>query len=285
MYDSGEYSDMGLQLSVSIMRFVDQTVQDPRIADRPRWAETSLGRIVYGITSFIYSFQDKVLKGMARKVGREYGISKELGASKPKATLDAAAYVGATIAPTVATLFTGHLIFSTLRELFFNQDRWDREWEESKGDSVAFATNYLLPLAFARSGFTGAFDPLYQAFTGLKYQRDFSNIFVGTGGYVTQNAEAVFKVLTNNSPNTLSNEYNAIKGLWNLTVNPILSALYAIAPMSPPTALGGAPALMYLTSEDFKNARVNDILELFYGERYTPGKKGRPSQDYKGITK
>ena len=276
MYDSGEYSDMGMQLSVAIMRFADQTIQDPRIADRPKWAETPLGRIVYGITSFIYSFQDKVLKGMARKVGREYGISKELGASKPKATLDAAAYVGATIAPTMITLFTGHLIFSTLRELMLNKDRWDREWEENKEDPVKFAWDYLLPLAFARSGFTGAFDPIYQMFTGLKYKRDFANFFIGTGGYAAQNLEYISQFFINNSPNTLSNEYNAIKGIWNLTVNPILSALYAIAPMSPTTALGGMPLLMKLTSNDFKNARVNDILELFYGERYTPGKRGRP---------
>jgi len=38
---------------------------------------------------------------------------------------------------------------------------------------------------------------------------------------------------------------------------------------------------MYLTSEDFKNARVNDILELFYGERYKPGKRGRPKKSLK----
>ena len=55
--------------------------------------------------------------------------------------------------------------------------------------------------------------------------------------------------------------------------------------MSPPTALGGLPILMKLTSEDFKNARVNDILELIYGERYTPGKRRRSSTKYKGITK
>ena len=281
MYDSGEYSDMGLQLAVSIMRFADQTVQDPRIADRPKWAENPLGRIVYGITSFIYSFQDKVLKGMARKVGREYGVSRELGASKTKATLDATTYVGATIAPTLATLFAGHLVFSTVRELIFNQDRWDREWEESKNDPVTFATNYLLPLAFARSGFTGAFDPFYQMITGLKYRRDIANTLTGTAGYILQNLESIIEYFINNSENTLSNEYNALKGLWNLTVNPILSALYAIAPMSPPTALGGAPALMYLTSEDFKNARVNDILELFYGERYKPGKRGRPKKSLK----
>jgi len=281
MYDSGEYSDMGLQLAVSIMRFADQTVQDPRIADRPKWAENPLGRIVYGITSFIYSFQDKVLKGMARKVGREYGVSRELGASKTKATLDATTYVGATIAPTLATLFAGHLVFSTVRELIFNQDRWDREWEESKNDPVAFATNYLLPLAFARSGFTGAFDPFYQMITGLKYRRDIANTLTGTAGYILQNLESIIEYFINNSENTLSNEYNALKGLWNLTINPILSALYAIAPMSPPTALGGAPALMYLTSEDFKNARVNDILEFFYGERYKPGKRGRPKKSLK----
>ena len=281
MYDSGEYSDMGLQLAVSIMRFADQTVQDPRIADRPKWAENPLGRIVYGITSFIYSFQDKVLKGMARKVGREYGVSKELGASKTKATLDATTYVVGTIAPTLATLYAGHLVFSTVRELIFNQDRWDREWEENNNDPIAFATDYLLPLAFARSGFTGAFDPYYQMLTGLKYRRDIANTLTGTGGYILQNGQSILEFFINNSENTLSNEYNALKGLWNLTINPILSALYAIAPMSPPTALGGAPALMYLTSEDFKNARVNDILELFYGERYKPGKRGRPKKSLK----
>ena len=285
MYDSGEYSDMGMQLAVAIMRFADQTVQDPRIADRPKWAENPLGRIVYGITSFIYSFQDKVLKGMARKVGREYNISKELGASKPKAALDATTYVAATVAPTMLTLFTGHFIFSTLREMLFNQDKWDREWEENNNDPIAFATDYIIPLAFARSGFTGAFDPLYQMYKGLKYRRDFSNTLIGTGGYVSQNMESITEFFINNSENTLTNEYNALKGLWNITVNPFLSRLYAITPMSPPTALVGAPILMHLTSEDFKNARINDLLELFYGERYQRGKRGRPSQDYKGITK
>ena len=118
-------------------------------------------------------------------------------------------------------------------------------------------------------------------FTGLKYRRDFSNIFIGTGGYAAQNFQNIAQYFINNSENTLSNEYNALKGLWNLTINPILSALYSIAPMSPPTALGGMPILMKLTSEDFKNARVNDILELIYGERYTPGKRGRKKKQFK----
>ena len=69
------------------------------------------------------------------------------------------------------------------------------------------------------------------------------------------------------------------KGKWDLTINQVLSVLNAVSSMSPAIALGGAPALMCLTSEDFKNARVNDIFELFYGERYTSGKRGRPSKN------
>ena len=283
MNDAGQYSDMGLQLAVAIQRFTDQTIQDPRIADRPLWAENPLGRIVYGITSFIYSFQDKVLKGMARKVGREYKISKELGASKKKATLDATAYVTASIAPAVMTLFAGHFLVSTVRELIFNEERFDREWEDNDKDAVKFVKDYLFPLAFARSGFTGAFDPFYQMVTGLKYQRDLANTLIGTAGYAAQNLEPIIEYgfNINNSENTLASEYNALVGLWNLTVNPVLSTGYALIPMSPPTALIGAPGLMYLSSEDFKRARVNDLLELIYGEKYIRGKRGRPSKKYK----
>ena len=281
MNDAGEYTDMGLQLSVAIMRFTDQTIQDPRIADRPAWAENPLGRIVYGIMSFIYSFQDKVLKGMARKVGREFQISKELKASTPKATLDASAYVLASIAPAATTLFIGHFLVSTIREVVFNRERFEREWEENDKDVDKFLTDFLLPLAFARSGFTGAFDPIVQTFTSLKYRRDLANFFIGTGSYVSENLARVAGVLRNNSPNTLASEYNFLLGLWNLTLNPALSVLYAIAPLSPPTTLFGAPGLMYLTSEDFKRERINELLELIYGERYVRGKRGRPSKKYK----
>ena len=276
MDQAGDYSDMGLQLAVSIMRFTDQTIQDPRVADRPKWAEKGVGRLVYGITSFIYSFQDKVLKAMGRKVKREYGISRGLGASRKRATFDASLYASASIGGPLLTLFAAHALVSTAREFIFNQDRWDREWEESDEDFVKFMANYLFPLAFARAGMTGAFDPLFQAFTGLKYQRDLSNALIGTAGYITQNAEDMAGLFINNSPNTVSAEFKAARGLWNLTVQPAISLAIAMTPMSSTTALIGAGGGMAATSTTLKNHMINNMLELFYGQRYEPGQRGRP---------
>ena len=278
MDQAGDYNDMGLQLAVSIMRFTDQTIQDPRVADRPKWAEKGVGRLVYGITSFIYSFQDKVLKAMGRKVKREFGISRRLGASKKRATFDAGMYATTSVGAPLLTLFTAHALVSTAREFIFNQDRWDREWEESDEDFVKFMANYLFPLAFARAGMTGAFDPLFQAFTGLKYQRDLSNALIGTAGYITQNFEDMFGLFINNSPNTVSAEFKAARGLWNLTVQPAISLAIAMTPMSPTTAMVGAGGGMAATSTTLKNEAINQMLEFFYGQRYEPGQSGRTAK-------
>ena len=279
MDDSGDFTDMGLQLSVSVMRFVDQTIQDPRTTDRPRWAETGIGRIIYGITSFIYSFQDKVLKAMGRRFKREYGISRnQLGRGRARATGDAASWAFLNAGIPLMSLFSAHAIVSTAREYLFNQDRWDREWEESEEDPSKFALNYLLPLAFTRAGLTGAFDPIVQAFTGLKYQRDIANSFLGIGSYVAQNLGDIFQVFSSsNSPNTVSSEFKALRGLYNLIVQPAVSLALASMPLSPAAAIPATGAAMSVTSTSFKNELINQILELFTGQRYQPGQSGRKS--------
>lgn len=275
----GDYTDMGLQLAVSTMRFVDQTIQDPRTVDRPRWAESGVGRIIYGITSFIYSFQDKVLKAMVRKTKREYGISKSLGKGKAASAKDATMYAASSVAIPMLTLFTAHAIVSTAREFIFNQDRWDREWEEADEDAAKFVGRYLLPLAFARAGLTGAFDPIVQAFTGLKYQRDIANSMLGIGSYVAQNAGDIMQAFTSqNSDNTVASEFKAFRGAYNLFVQPIISIVLASLPLSPTAAIPATGAAMGLTSTTFKNEIINQILELLYGQRYEPGQRGRKSK-------
>lgn len=272
----GNYTDMGLQLAVSVMRFVDQTIQDPRTADRPRWSEKGIGRIFYGIMSFIYSFQDKVLKAMGRKFKREYNISRDMGKGRTAAIGDAASWAAVNSAIPLLSLFAAHAVVSTAREYIFNQDRWDREWEENEEDPTKFAMDYLIPLAFARSGLTGAFDPVYQAFTGLKYQRDLSNYFLGTGGYIVQNVQDIVSAFTSaNSPNTVSSEFKAYRGLYNLTIQPALSLALAMAPLTPAAALPATGGAMYMSSTTVKNEIINTITEFFHGQRYEPGQRGR----------
>ena len=278
----GDYTDMGLQLAVSTMRFVDQTIQDPRTVDRPRWAESGIGRIIYGITSFIYSFQDKVLKAMVRRTKREYGISRSLGKGRAASTKDATTFAISAAAIPMLSLFTAHAIVSTAREYIFNQDRWDREWEEADENAAKFAGKYLIPLAFARAGLTGAFDPIVQAITGLKYQRDIANSFLGIGSYVAQNAGDVIQAFTSqNSDNTVASEFKALRGIYNLIVQPMISFVLASLPLTPATAIPATGAAMGLTSTTFKNEVINTILELIYGQRYEPGQRGRPKQGFK----
>ena len=75
MDDSGEFNDMGLQLAVSVMRFTDQSIQDPRTQDRPICRASNR---TFGLRNnvIVYSFQDKVLKAMVRRTAREYDISR-----------------------------------------------------------------------------------------------------------------------------------------------------------------------------------------------------------------
>ena len=276
--ENATYTDMGLQLAVSVMRFTDQSIQDPRRADRPRWAENPVGKFVYGITSFIRSFHDKVLMGSIRKVQREARISRELGASKSRARADATAYAAVKVAGPMLTFFAAHALVATAREYLLNQDRWDREWEESDEDAVKFVRGYLFENAFSRSGLTGAFDPLYQAWTGIKYQRDLSNILIGTAGYVTQEFDNLMGVFGDkNSPNTVSAEFKAYRAIWNLIAQPTISYTFAKTPMADVVKIPAYGLAAAATSTTVKNYLINELVHLIHGQRYEPGQRGRTS--------
>ena len=279
MDENLQFNDMGLQLAVSVMRFTDQSIQDPRVADRPKYAEYPVGRLVFGITSFIRSFHDKVLMNALRKVGREYRVSKGLGRGKARSGFDAGTYAALRVGAPLFTLFMGHALVSTAREYLLNQDRWDREWEESEEDTVKFIQNYLFPLAFARAGLTGAFDPFYQAWTGLKYQRDLSNHLIGTAGYLTQNFEdAVGIFQEDNSPNTVTAEFKAYRALFNLTVAPGVSLVLGKTPLGSAARLPAYVAGASLTSTTAKNFMINRILQMTHGQTYEPGQRGRKAK-------
>lgn len=275
MKDDGLYTDMGEQLAVSIMRFVDMTIQDPRSSDRPTYAEHPIGRFVYGIMSFVYSFQDKVLFAMARRASRAKSIASKTGSSAAAANTEGGAYLAATIAGPLLALVTAHMLVSTLREFLLSRERWDREWDEADEDVGKFFRNYLLPLGASRAGLTGAFDPIYQAFTGMKYQRDIATSLTGTGSYILTSGQDILSPLINNTPNTLYSEYRFLRGLWNLTVNPAVSTAIAIAPLSPANALGATGAAQYITSTSTRDKAINLMLESIYGEGYVRGSKGK----------
>lgn len=261
----GQLTAMGRIYATMTGRLVDQAIQNPTAVDRPWAANTAVGRITFGLLSFNMAFFRNVFVKAAKKIDREY---KKRGAAQ--ATQVAAMQV---LAP-LAALYAGHLVVTVAREALLNPEKWAEEEEKEGG----FPAKWLLSLAFSRSGFTGLADPIYNAFTGVKYQRDLANILGGaTGSYFLQAIERIAKYFFVNSENTNSAERGVARGMYELAVQPPLAIAIGALPGGPLTGYGLGASYAYLSSPTFK-AQWQDWLA---GE--ADGKKSKTGQSKKDV--
>ena len=269
MEASGDLTDMGRMLAVATNRFTDQTIQDPKIVDRPKWAETPIGRMVFGIQSFIAAFQRNVLEMSVKRAVRDFRQSgAKAGAYKTFTKM---------VLP-LSSLYLGHTIVSTARELIFNPDKWE---EEKENDNLI---NYLLGLGLSRSGAFGRLDPWINGFFSLKYQADLSNVLVGaSASYYLKAAQRMAGIGSQrNSENTVSSEYQALRGVYDVAV-PIFGGYMATLPgigMAGGYALGFGD--MVLTSPKFKHWVLREAIKEVYDEEYYPGSGGRKASSSSG---
>ena len=269
MNADGSLTDMGSVLSVATNRFVDQSIQDPKIVDRPKWAENSIGRIVFGIQSFIAAFQRNVLE-MAVKRGVRGIETRGVG----RGTLRLARQ---SLLP-LFSLYVGHTLVSAAREFIFNRDKWEEEKEE---EDRALPLKYLATLGVSRSGFTGRLDPFVNSLYSLKYQSDFSNVLVGaTGSYYLKALQRIFGLGIDNSPNTVSKEYQAARGTYDIAVPIIASWLTTLPGVGTTLGYGLGAADMALSSPTVKHYVVREFIKLTHGVEYRPG---RSSSDSSGV--
>jgi hypothetical protein len=252
---SGELTNMGKVYGLLVGRLVNQSIQNPTAIDRPWAANTVIGRVTYGLLSFSMAFMRNVLFKGAKKVQREYESQGAAGAAKVAALQ--------VVAPLTA-LYMGHLLVTTAREALLNPDKWEEE--EKKGNLVP----WLTALAFSRAGFTGLADPLYNALTGVKYQRDLANILAGSsGGYFLQALQRIASYFMVNSENTNSAERSAVRGLYELILQPAAAAAVGYLPAGPLLGYGLGLSYAYLSSPRAKE-NVQDIVA---GEKQGKQKK------------
>ena len=265
MEASGQLTDMGGLFSVAVNRFVDQTIQDPKIVDRPKYAETPVGRIVFGIQSFIAAFQRNVLEMTLKRARRDAKGGFKRGS---------VSVLGKTIAPLTA-LYAGHFIVSTAREALFNPDKLE---EERENDNLA---GYLIGLGFSRSGFFGRADVIVNAFKSVRYQADLSNVLVGaTGAYYLKAVQRIWGYFSeNNSENTVAAEYQAIRGMYDILI-PYFGGLAATyGALSPAFGYMAGAANAYIQSPQATHWITRNIIKQMYNEEYYPGGGGRKKSD------
>ena len=259
MEANGELSDMGSLLSTAMNRGVSMTIQDPMIADRPMYAEHPLGRLVFGIQSFMNAFTRNVLLASAKKVARE---------TQDNGFASGAQMLGLQMIPNFALFYGGHFLISSMREFLFNSDAIEREKED---DNLA---KYLLELGLLRSGLTGKFDPFVNMYKSLRYEADSKTILVGaTLSFYGRAFDRMMGLFAKNSENTVAAEYQAVRGLYD-TLGTTAISLMASAPGL--GRIGGTVAgvgAMVASSPAFKHYVIREFIKLVYGEEYFPGRK------------
>lgn len=218
----------------AIARYVDQTIQNPRRADKPLASASPLGRMAYALTSYLYTFFRNVHLASLNRAVRNYGIAREEGASKASAALEASLSPLGTLAGGFALMFAGQLIVTTAREALFNAEQWEEKDEDERRE-------WLWKLALSRTGIAGPSDIIFNALTGLRYERDLANLAIGPGlSYYFSQVQNVLLGIPGlndrNSPRTNTTERTAAKSLYRLTIAPAasigLSALNAYGPIS-----------------------------------------------------
>jgi hypothetical protein len=237
----GSLTEMGKIYAVMVGRLVNQSIQNPTAIDRPWAANTPVGRLTYGLLSFSMAFFRNIMVKSAKKVAREY---------EQRGVGQAAAVAGMQVLAPLASLYMGHLLVTVAREALLNPDKWEEEEKKEDG----FPIKWLSSLAFSRVGFTGLADPLYNALTGVKYQRDLSNILTGaTASFFLQGMERLVKYFVVNSDTTNSAERAAARGLYELAVQPGFAYATGYLPGGPMVGYGLGASYMYFSSPAFKS--------------------------------
>lgn len=237
--------------------FVDQTIQNPRRADKPSLSNTAWGRIAYAISSFIYTFFRNVHLATLNRAMRNYGIARTHGASKGEAVATAGVEASASFVVGFAALFVGQLLVGTMRAAIFNGAQWD---EHEKDDDLF---EWLSGLAFSRTGIMGPNDILFNALTGLRYERDLTTLAAGPGAsYLLSQVQNILRGLPKtefgynnsgvglrNSGNTNTAEHTALKAAYRLSAAPAAAwGLAALGQVGPVGNVARYLALTYLTS-------------------------------------
>lgn len=253
-------SDFGYDYSTAQLRFSDMVVQNPGAMDRPELSQNPVGRVVYGITGFSYGYWRNIIKRngiLLAETARRGGAGRS-------------ALYGSALFASAATAYLAALVISSVRERLLNPKRWHELEDKGELEST------MAQLAFTRTFAFGAADTAIQTYSGLKYQRDPANMFVGAGpAFILGNlAKMQQPFAANNSRKTNSAEYNAVQGLYS-NASPFLAFALARVPGGPVVDVATGVGMAYVTSPAARDAVATAVVGPKNGSVGADGKKVR----------
>jgi Large polyvalent protein-associated domain 1 len=247
----------GLLWGQAVRRGSRDIIQNPYKVDKPLLMSSSLmGRMMYGLMGFNYSFYHKVIERsferMTARAGEAYERGKIAGGPGALGTASGAVRGGAVLArgglnnlAAVTLGLTGASMVSTLvREAMFNPDKLAEE--NAKGNGLG----YIADLGLQRTGISGPWDPVMQAINGLKYEKSVTGLFAGAQvGFFLHAMEKMVTGFTRTSPHTNTSTYNALEGFYQGVLMPAEMMALTALPGGPMARAGAGLASMYATSK------------------------------------
>jgi hypothetical protein len=213
-----------MQYMGAIMRFVDEGIQNPKAVDRPALANHPVGRLAYGIMSFMYAYTRNVTYRLGKQAIR--GVTEKGLTAQDRLAMTA----GPGLA--LAVLGSMQMGMASLRDKLTNSD-------ESEERPTALTTIQYM----SRAGAFGNLDPLINGVMGAKYERDLTALIAGpyVGQYL-QDAQKMVGLIPapigKNSANTNSAEWNAARAGYNAVAVPGIAFALALAPGGPLMRIG-----------------------------------------------
>lgn len=227
----------------AMYRLTHEAVTNPLKTDRTLAANHPLLAAMYGIMSFNDGFtRNMIIRNAVR------GINPE------DSNLTKTGKIAANVSMSVHTwgvIFAGHILFTVIREYLTNGDKWEEKDEKDE------LMDWLLDRAFFRTGITGRLDPLAQAYTGVKWDRDLTALTAGPYiGSTLQELQTIMEAFAGrNSPDTNTTEFNAARALYRLAIQPAANALIsAYAPAGPIGVNASRGMIMGASRYDTANA-------------------------------
>lgn len=221
----------------AMSRFADQSIMMSKAVERPYYANHPIGRLVYNLQSFLYSFQKNV-------INRAGNLAKQAVTEKGLTAADRMTMLAPAAMMPILLVVAGAV--SEAREELLGDPTRERETADK------------MFLALSRSGLTGVADVYANMITGVKYERDIATTAVGPAlGRLFDGGQTFIELFSsNNSASTNMAERKFVKAIWDLTIEPAGNAAMSILPGPAANALG----IQVLSSGQAREAFVSAVV-------------------------
>lgn len=202
--------DMGRLYKAALARFTDQSIMRPNAATKPKWASHPIGKVIFALQAFGYTFYKQVLSRNIQNVkaaGRQVRDGRFLDAAGTLASV-----------PLLLLLPAFQFALSAARD--------DLDELATGREKRPMTLGAEVERAFSRGGLLGAVDPYLQVLTGTRFNRSTAQTGLGpiVGGTIDL-MDVAATYITRNSAESNATERALAKEAYQKLAEPAFNAI------------------------------------------------------------